>query len=40
MSMSKYKQDILNYGDDVDDLESSPFEGLRMLHDRTKSRVN
>ncbi|WP_106495820.1 hypothetical protein [Lentibacillus sp. Marseille-P4043] len=33
--MSKYKQDILNYGDDVNDLDSSPFESLRMLHDRT-----
>jgi hypothetical protein len=36
MSMSEYKQDILNYEDDVHDLESSPFESLRMLHDRTK----
>jgi hypothetical protein len=34
--MSQYKQDILNYGDDVNDLESSPFESLRMLHDRTE----
>lgn len=33
--MSLYKQDILNYGDDVNDLENSPFESLRMLHDRT-----
>lgn len=34
--MSQYKQDILNYGEDVVDVESSPFENLRMLHDRTK----
>ncbi|SHG94047.1 hypothetical protein [Ornithinibacillus halophilus] len=33
--MSEYKQDILNYGDDVNDFDSSPFESLRMLHDRT-----
>lgn len=37
--MSNYKQDILNYGEDVNDLESSPFESLRMLHDRTKIQM-
>lgn len=34
--MSQYKQDILNYGEDVIDFESSPFESLRMLHDRSE----
>lgn len=34
--MSHFKQDILNYGDDVGDLDNSPFEALRMLHDRTE----
>ncbi|MCA0172136.1 hypothetical protein [Bacillus sp. RAR_GA_16] len=34
--MSYYRQDILNYGEDVSDLENSPFETLRMLHDRTE----
>ncbi|WP_407270101.1 hypothetical protein [Radiobacillus sp. PE A8.2] len=33
--MSKYKQDIINYGNDVIDLKCSPFESLRMLHDRS-----
>jgi hypothetical protein len=33
--MSQFKQDIMNYGDDVNDFDSSPFESLRMLHDRT-----
>ncbi|OIJ09343.1 hypothetical protein BKP35_16880 [Anaerobacillus arseniciselenatis] len=37
--MSIYKQDILNYGEDVNDLENSPFESLRMLHDRTKIQM-
>lgn len=35
VKVSQYKQFILNYGDDVCDLESSPFESLRMLYDRT-----
>ncbi|MFD2212321.1 hypothetical protein [Metabacillus endolithicus] len=34
--MSEYKGDIRNYGDDVSDLEVSPFEHLRMLYDRTE----
>lgn len=33
--MSQYKQFILNYGDYVSELETSPFESLRMLYDRT-----
>lgn len=33
--MSQYKQFIMNYGEYVCDLESSPFESLRMLYDRT-----
>jgi hypothetical protein len=33
--MSQYKQVILNYGEDVNDFDCSPFEHLRMLHDRT-----
>jgi len=33
--MSMYMQDILNYGDDVNDFESSPFESLLMLQDRS-----
>ncbi len=33
--MSEYKQDILQYGDDVNDLDCSAFESLRTLHDRT-----
>ncbi|MEC2159752.1 hypothetical protein [Virgibacillus halodenitrificans] len=33
--MSQYEQNIINYGNDVSDLASSPFESLRMLHDRT-----
>lgn len=38
--MSKYKQDILNYGDDVKDLDCSPYEHLRMLCDRTEIQKN
>lgn len=34
--MSLYKQYIMNYGDDVTDVEDSPYEKLRMLHDRTE----
>ncbi|MDQ0221341.1 hypothetical protein ELQ35_15650 [Peribacillus cavernae] len=34
--MSQFKQDILNYGDDVKDLDYSAYEHLRMLHDRTQ----
>lgn len=34
--MSKYSQDVLNYGEDVNDIEYSAYEHLRMLHDRTK----
>ncbi|MBU9720279.1 MULTISPECIES: hypothetical protein [Bacillaceae] len=34
--MSEFKQDILNYGNDVIDVDSSPFESLRMLHDRSR----
>lgn len=33
--MSQYKQDILNYGEDINDLDYSAYEHLRMLHDRT-----
>jgi len=33
--VSNHKQDILNYGEDVNDVDSSPFESLRMLHDRS-----
>jgi hypothetical protein len=33
--MSQYKQVILNYGDDINDLDCSPYEQVRMLHDRT-----
>lgn len=33
--MSSYKQDILNYAEDVNDMDSIPFESLRMLHDRS-----
>lgn len=33
--MSQYKQDVLNFGDDVNDLDYSAYEHLRMLHDRT-----
>jgi hypothetical protein len=33
--MSQYRQDILNYGDDVNDLDCSPYEHVRMLHERT-----
>ena len=33
--MSQYKQDVLNYGDDVNDLDFSAYEHLRMLHDRS-----
>lgn len=36
--MSNYKQLIKNYGLDVNDTEYSPFESLRMLHDRSKIR--
>jgi len=38
--MSVYNQDILNYGDDVKDLDCSPYEHLRMLHDRTEIEKN
>lgn len=38
--MSRFKQDIMNYGDDVTDLESSPFEYLRMLNERTELYAN
>lgn len=34
--MSQYKQDVLNYGDDVNDIDYSAYEHLRMLHDRTQ----
>lgn len=34
--MSQYKQEIENYGQDVNDFESSPFESIRMLHDRSE----
>jgi hypothetical protein len=34
--MSQYKQDVLNYGEDINDIEYSAYEHLRMLHDRTK----
>ncbi|MFA9559936.1 hypothetical protein ACERII_21730 [Evansella sp. AB-rgal1] len=34
--MSQYKQEVLNYGEDVRDLDCSPYEQLRMLHDRTE----
>jgi len=37
--MSMYMQDILNYGDDVNDFESSPFESLRMLQDRSDIQI-
>lgn len=33
--MSQYMQDILNYGEDVNDFEVSPFESVQMLHDRS-----
>jgi hypothetical protein len=33
--MSQYKQVILNYGDDINDFDCSPYEQVRMLHDRT-----
>ncbi|MGO4185401.1 hypothetical protein AB4Z17_29980 [Paenibacillus sp. TAF43_2] len=29
-------QEILNYGEDIEDLDCSPFEHLRMLHDRSE----
>ena len=34
--MSLYTQDIENYGLDVNDFEASPFESVRMLHDRSE----
>jgi hypothetical protein len=34
--MSRYKQEIENYGHDVNDFEASPFESIRMLHDRSE----
>jgi hypothetical protein len=34
--MSQYKQDVLNYGDDVKDIDYSAYEHLRMLQDRTQ----
>ncbi|MCR2823541.1 hypothetical protein [Lederbergia panacisoli] len=34
--MSTYKQEIENYGQDVNDFEVSPFESVRMLHDRSE----
>ncbi|MCA1064832.1 hypothetical protein QTG56_24810 (plasmid) [Rossellomorea sp. AcN35-11] len=36
--MSEFKQDILNYGDDIKDIDAelSSFEYLRMLYDRTE----
>ncbi|WP_054636995.1 hypothetical protein [Thalassobacillus sp. C254] len=38
--MSNYKQDILNYGDDVKNLDCSPYEQLRMVNDRTEIQKN
>lgn len=38
--MSQFKQNILNYGEDVQDLDCSPYEHLRMLHDRTELENN
>lgn len=34
--MSRYKQEIENYGQDVNDFDASPFESIRMLHDRSE----
>jgi hypothetical protein len=34
--MSQYMKDILNYGEDVNDFEVSPFESVHMLHDRSE----
>ena len=34
--MSDYRQEIENYGQDVDDFEGNPFESVRMLHDRSE----
>ncbi|MGP7817402.1 hypothetical protein [Niallia sp. 01092] len=34
--MSMYMQDILNYGEDVNDFEISPFESVQMLHNRSE----
>ncbi|MDF0728259.1 hypothetical protein PY093_16460 [Cytobacillus sp. S13-E01] len=34
--MSRYKQEVENYGQDVNDFEASPFESIRMLHDRSE----
>ncbi|MCM3667277.1 hypothetical protein M3204_23145 [Mesobacillus subterraneus] len=33
--MSKNKQEVMNYGEDVNDIDYSAYEHLRMLHDRT-----
>ncbi|QED46893.1 hypothetical protein [Cytobacillus dafuensis] len=34
--MSPHKQEIENYGHDVNDFEASPFETIRILHDRSE----
>lgn len=34
--MSEYKQTIENYGQDVSDFDCSPFESIRMFHERSE----
>lgn len=34
--MSQYKKDVMNYGDDVSDIDYSAYEHLRMLQERTQ----
>lgn len=34
--MSRYKKEIENFGEDVNDFEAIPFESIRMMHDRSE----